>query len=100
MMTVRQMKGMYRIFVLVDTDPGKDKTVEEKLLKYDEVVELHYISGQYDLFAVVEINVHGKPIFSTVQEIAQRFIQKIRMIDGVQDTNTIVPFLSLTKQAD
>ncbi|NIP67061.1 Lrp/AsnC family transcriptional regulator [Candidatus Bathyarchaeota archaeon] len=91
---------MYRIFALVDTDPGKDKAVEKKLLKYDEVVELHYISGQYDLFAVIEINLHGKSIFSTVQGITQKFVQKIRMIDGVRDTNTIVPFLSLTKQAD
>jgi DNA-binding Lrp family transcriptional regulator len=94
------MKGIYRIFALVDTATGKDKAVEEELLKYDEVVELHYISGQYDLLAVVEIDLRGKPIFSTVQELAQKFIQKLRMIDGVRDTNTIVPFLSLTKQAD
>jgi DNA-binding Lrp family transcriptional regulator len=99
-MSFQKMKGVYRIFVLVDIDIGKDKAVVEELLKNDEVDELHYISGQYDLLAVVGINTYGKSIFSNVQELAQKFIVKIRSIDGVRDTNTIVPFLSLTKQTD
>ena len=95
---IHEMKGTYRIFVLVDTAPGKDKTVEKKLLEYNEVIEVHYISGQYDLFAVLEIVLLGKSIFTSVQELAQRLVQKIRKIDGVRDTNTIVPFLSLTRR--
>jgi uncharacterized protein YfdQ (DUF2303 family) len=41
---------------------------------------------------------HGKAIFSTVQEIAQQVIQKIRRIRGVRDTNSMVPFVSYTKK--
>jgi len=98
-MSAREMKGKYTVFVFVDTIPGKDRTVLEKLLKYDEIVEVHLISGQYDLLAVLEIELHGKAIFTTVQEVTQKLIEKIRNLSGVRDTNTIVPFFSVTKRA-
>jgi len=98
-MSAREMKGKYTVFVFVDTIPGKDRTVLEKLLKYDEIVEVHLISGQYDLLAVLEIELHGKAIFTTVQEVTQKLIEKIRNLRGVRDTNTIVPFFSVTKRA-
>src|SRR5512136_715811 len=93
-----QMKGVYHVFVFVDTDPHADERVEERLLEFDEVVEVHYISGQYDILAVVEIDLHGKAIFSTVQDIAQQVIQRIRRIRGVRDTNSMVPFVSFAKK--
>ena len=93
-----QMKGVYHVFVFVDTDPHADEKVEDRLLEFDEVVEVHYISGEYDILAVVEIDLHGKAIFSTVQEIAQQVIEKIRRIRGVRDTNSMVPFVSFTKK--
>jgi DNA-binding Lrp family transcriptional regulator len=92
------MKGVYHVFVFIDTDPDADERVEERLLEFDEVVEVHYISGEYDLLAVIEINLHGKAVFTTVQEIAQQVIQKIRRIRGVRDTNSMVPFVSFTKK--
>ena len=93
------MLGKYRIFVLADTTAGKEEIVLEKLLKYDEVIEGHLISGQYDLLVVVEISLFGKPMFTSVQELAQELVRKIRMLGDVRDTNTIVPFLSMTKHA-
>jgi len=93
-----EMKGIYHVYVLVDTDPKEDIQVEEKLLKIREVKEVHFISGSYDLLAVIDITLRGKPIFSTVQELSQNIIQKIRKIKGVRDTNSIVPFLSYTKE--
>ena len=70
------------------------------LLEYDEVIEVHLISGQYDLVAVLEIDLHGKAIFTSVQELAQKSIERIRDLSGVRDTNTIVPFFSVTKRAE
>jgi len=99
-MSAREMKGRYTIFVFVDTLPGRDKEVLEKLLEYDEVLEVHIISGQYDLFAVLEVKLYGQAIFSSVQEIAQKSIEKIRKLRDVRDTNTIVPFFSVTKRAE
>jgi DNA-binding Lrp family transcriptional regulator len=94
------MKGKKTVFMFLDTDPGKDETVLEEILEYEEVVEAHLISGEYDILAVLEIDLHGKPIFSTVQEITQKSLRKIRRIRGVRDTNTVVPFLSVTKRAE
>lgn len=94
------MKGTFTIFVFVDTDPGEDQTVLENLLKFDEVVEVHTISGQYDLLAVLEIDLHGKPLFSSVQELANEIVVKIRKLGGVRDTNTMVPFYSVTKRTE
>jgi len=94
----REMKGVYHIFVLIDTDPGKDMKVEERLFKLNEIIEVHFVSGQYDILAVADINLRGKAIFSTVQELSQELIQKIRKIPGVRDTNSMVPFLSLVKK--
>jgi len=95
-----QMKGLYHIFIFIDTDPTKDIKVEEQLLKIEEIAEVHLVSGQYDILAVADINLHGKAIFSTVQELSQDLIQKIRKIHGVRDTNTLVPFLSLSKHKE
>jgi len=98
-MSIREMKGEYRVFMFVDTAPGKDKAALEGILEHEEVMEAHLISGQYDLLVVLEINLHGKPVFTTVQEVAHNSIEKIRKINGVRDTNTIVPFFSVTKRA-
>ena len=95
-----QMKGLYHIFIFIDTDPTKETKIEEQLLKIKEVAEVHRVSGQYDILVVADIDLHGKPIFSTVQEISHDLIEKIRKIHGVRDTNTLVPFLSMSKHKD
>ena len=99
-MNAREMKGKYIIYIFIDTSPGKDREVLERILEHDEVVEAHVISGQYDLLAVLEIDLHGKPIFTTVQEVAQKSIERIRTLRFVRDTNTIVPFFSVTKRSE
>jgi DNA-binding Lrp family transcriptional regulator len=92
-----EMKGSYRAFVMVDTYPGQDEKVLEHLLKFKEVIEVHFISGEYDLLAVVEASLHGRAIFTTIQEISQLIVQRIRKIEGVRDTNTLLPFRSIVK---
>lgn len=95
---VREMKGTYRAFIRLGTVPGHDEEVVKKLLKFKEVLEVHFISGDYDLLAVIAINLHGKTIFTPIQEITQFIVQKIRKVDGIRITNTMLPLRSLTKQ--
>jgi len=90
------MRGKYTIFVLVDTVPGEEDAVLKRLLKIDEVMEIHAISGEYDLLAVLELDLRS--YFTAVKDVAQKLVRKIRKLSGVRDTNTIVPFLSLTKR--
>jgi len=99
-MAAAQMKGLYHIFIFIDTDPTKDVRIEDELIKIKEIAEVHLVSGQYDILAVADIDLHGKAVFSTVQELSQDLIEKIRKIHGVRDTNTLVPFLSLSKHKD
>lgn len=94
---MREMRGTYRGFVRVGTHPGKDEEVAERLLKLEEVLEVHFISGEYDLLVVVEVSIRGKSIFTPFQDITQFIIQKIRKIDGIRVTNTMLPLRSLTK---
>lgn len=96
-MMIQEMKGTYRAFVRVGTVPGHDEEVAKQLLKFKEVLEVHFISGDYDLLAVVEISLRGRAIFTSIQEITQFLIQKIRKLNGIRVTNSIIPLRSLTK---
>ena len=98
-MSTHVMKGKHKAFVFIDVEPGKDREILEKLIKYDEVVETHLIAGQYDVLAVLELELYGSEIFSSAQETISKFvIEKIRKLKGVRDTNTIFPTLSVTKR--
>ncbi len=99
-MDSHELKGRHRAFVFIDVATGQDKKVMEKLLKYDEVLEAHIITGQYDILAVLEFELYGREIFSSVQETISKFIvEKIRKLRNVRDTNTIIPSFSRTKRA-
>jgi len=81
--------------------PGKIKKVLEKLLKFNEVIEAHLITGQYDVLAVLEFELYGREVFASFQETATKFVvEKIRKLRAVQDTNTIIPSFSVTKRAE
>jgi DNA-binding Lrp family transcriptional regulator len=96
-MDIQEMKDVHRIFVFVDTETGQDVETMKRILSLEEVKDVHLVSGEYDLLVVLELSVHGTAIFTSIQELAMTAVQKIRKVDGVRDTHTIVPFLSLTK---
>lgn len=97
-MVAKVMRGKHRAFVFIDVTPGKDKKVAEKLLKYNEVVEVHMITGEHDILAVLEFELYAKQIFTSFQETVSKFVlDRIRKLGCVQDTNTIIPSLSLSK---
>ena len=98
MIGAKVMRGKCRVFVFIDVTPGKDRKVAEKLLKYNEVVEVHMITGEYDILAVLEFELYGKLIFTSFQEKASKFVlDRIRKLGCVRDTNTIIPSLSLSR---
>ncbi|MBI4415934.1 MAG: Lrp/AsnC ligand binding domain-containing protein [Euryarchaeota archaeon] len=68
-------------FVLISTEPTKERQVYQKLLKIEEVVELYPLFGDYDLIAKVEAK-----DYNTIGEIV---VSKIRTIDGVRTTKTL-----------
>jgi len=94
-MSAEEMKRKVRAFVLVETEPGKEKEVMEKLLKYEEVKEVHIYSGEMDLFVVLETE--RDMLVPSSKKVADLVMDKIQSIKAIQDTETIIPTYSKTK---
>ncbi|HKW04379.1 MAG TPA: Lrp/AsnC ligand binding domain-containing protein [Nitrososphaerales archaeon] len=94
----KPMKQYTRAFVLVQTEPMKEKAVMEELIKMDEVIEVHMITGEYDVLAVVQV----KRLFleADYDNVFNSAIAKIESIKFVADTNSIIGIASKTKIAD
>jgi len=97
-MSAEEMKRKVRAFVLVETEPGKEKEVMEKLLKYEEVKEVHIYSGEMDLFVVLETE--RDMLVPSSKKVADLVIDKIQSIKAIQDTETIIPTYSKTKWSE
>ncbi|UCC33419.1 MAG: Lrp/AsnC ligand binding domain-containing protein [Candidatus Bathyarchaeota archaeon] len=97
-MVAEEMKRRARAFVLIETDPGKEKEVMERLLKLDEVKEAHIYSGEMDLIVVLETR--REIIVPSSKRVADIVIDKIQKIHGIQDTETIIPTYSKTKWSE
>lgn len=94
-MSAKEMKRKARAFVLIETEPGKEKEVMEKLLEFDEVKEVHIYSGEMDLIAVLETE--REIIVPSSKKITDFVIDKVQSIAEIQDTETIIPTYSKTK---
>lgn len=73
-----------KAYVLIVTDPGKTKAVHSEIKKIQGIAELHEVMGPYDI--VVELEV------SSLQEIPPILGERIRPIDGIQSTTSLVTF--------
>jgi DNA-binding Lrp family transcriptional regulator len=73
---------MIKAYVLVVTDPGKTRSVHEAISQIPGIEELHEVMGPYDL--VVELKVES------LQDIPQILGERIRTLDGIQSTTSLV----------
>ena len=73
----------------------KEKEVIEELVKMEEIIEAHMITGEYDVLAVVQV----KRLFleADYDNVFNSAIAKIESAKYVVDTNTIVGMASKTK---
>ena len=94
-MTVKEMKRMVRAFVFVDVTPGKEKEVMDELLEHDEVVEVHVVSGEHDLLAILQVR--REMVAPSAEEVMDFVLHKISDISDLVNTETMVPLLSKTK---
>jgi DNA-binding Lrp family transcriptional regulator len=68
-------------FVIMHVSPLHETEVFKKLSKFQEIIELHQLFGEYDLIAKVEAEDY--------ESIGKIIINKIRTIDGIVDTKTL-----------
>ncbi len=71
-----------KAYVLVVTDPGKTKHVAEAMHKIPSIVEMHEVMGPYDIVAEIEV--------ASLQDIPPILGERIRTIDGIQSTTSLV----------
>ncbi len=68
-------------FVLIKTAPAEERDVIDVLNNIAEVVEVHSLFGEFDLIAKIKAENFNK--------LGQVVVNKIRSIDGVEDTKTL-----------
>jgi DNA-binding Lrp family transcriptional regulator len=73
-----------KAYVLIVTDPGKTKQVYGEIQKVEGISEIHEVMGPYDI--VVELDVES------LQQIPPILGDRIRPIDGIQSTTSLVTF--------
>ena len=71
-----------KAYVLVVTDPGKTRQVVEAIRKIPGVVEMHEVMGPYDIVAEIEV--------ANLQDIPPILGERIRTIEGIQSTTSLV----------
>jgi len=73
-----------KAYVLIVTDPGNTKHVFEQIQGMQGIEAVHEVMGPYDI--VVEISADN------LQQIPQILGDRIRPIEGVQSTTSLVTF--------
>lgn len=68
-------------FVLINTLPGKDREVYNKLVAVPEIKEIHVLFGKYDFIAKINAK--------NFNDIGRTVVNKIRRVKGVSDTKTL-----------
>lgn len=75
---------MIKAFVLVVTHPGATRKVAQQIRALPRILEVHEVMGPYDIVAVIETD--------TLQEIPGILADRIRTLDGIQSTTSLVAF--------
>jgi DNA-binding Lrp family transcriptional regulator len=69
-------------YVLITTRPAKEMTVYDQLRKCREVCEVHPLFGEYDIIAKIDTE--------NTNEVGVIVTDKIRQIEGIKDTKTLL----------
>lgn len=72
---------MAMALVLINADPGKDRTVAQSLKKIKGVSGIYLVSGLYDVVATVR--------GGSAEEILATVYDKIRGLSGVRSSHTM-----------
>lgn len=82
-----------RAFTQLKVDPSKIDDIRTSLLGFPEVKEVHLITGDWDVYTVLEFPGSG----SGKKHVFDFVLQKVAKVPGVQDFSTMIPEYSMTK---
>jgi DNA-binding Lrp family transcriptional regulator len=91
-----EMKRGVTAFLMMNVETGRENRIMERLFAYKEVQEVHFIPGDFDILAKIVVECD---LISSDSEAIGQFIQnRIRRIQGVTKTQTIIPLSSKRKE--
>jgi DNA-binding Lrp family transcriptional regulator len=94
----KPMKEYTRAFIFCQVEPMREREVVEELVKIEEVVEAHMITGEYDVIAVVQVK--RQFLQADYETVFNSAIARVEGAKYVLDTNTIVGIASKSKISD
>jgi len=90
-----EMKQSITVFVLMTVRAKNEYKIIEKLFELDEVVEIHAVHGDADLLVKVRLS---RDLLSSDAEVISNFVhEKMRQLNGVLSSKTLIPGLSRIK---
>jgi hypothetical protein len=91
-----EMKRTITAFVLIDIDTSTGLVVLDKLFALDEIQEVHSVHGSIDILAKIVLE---RDFLASDAEVIAEFVdQRVRKIEGIIRTQTIIPGLSRVKE--
>ena len=92
-----EMEQRVTAFLMISVGAGREDRVMERIFAYKEVAEVHFVPGDFDIIAKIEVK---RNMLSSDSEVIGQFVQnRIRRIQGITKTHTIIPLSSKRKQA-
>ncbi len=88
-----EMKHWISAFILIEVKVGKEHEVMKRLHKLEEIREVHFVHGVFDLIAKMMMK---RELLSSDAEIIGQFVhKKVRQIQDVTKTQTLIPISSM-----
>ena len=73
---------MNSAFVLLKTEPSRERDVYMALIAHAEVTETHALYGEFDLIAMVQAD--------SQEGLTRLLVHDLRLIEGVKETQTLI----------
>ncbi len=91
-----EMRQGVTAFIMINVESSRENRIMDRLFACKEVEEVHFIPGDFDILAKIVVE---RDMMSSDSEVIGQFIQKrVRRIQGVTKTRTIIPLSSRRKQ--
>ena len=94
-----EMKRVVTAFLMIRVEPKREEQIMDKLFAYDYVKEVHLLPGNVGNFDIITKIVMERDLLSRDSEVIARFVlDHARRINGVIETQTIIPVISKKKE--
>jgi DNA-binding Lrp family transcriptional regulator len=90
-----EMKQSITFFILMNLQTNRETKLIEKLYAIEEIKEIYWVHGDVDLLVKVELT---RDLLSSDAETISQFVhEKVRQLQGIISTKTLIPGFSKIK---